>query len=99
MEPVNQDNKAPESETSYEELNKKYGKLCLEAQQMNEYINKLHVQIQQMNTVNMFKRLDYLFEVLKYESVIKDPEFINYCIQEIKSMMILPEEDASQEEN
>lgn len=71
---------------SYEQLNS----ICSELYQENQ---KLRRQLQQVNVSNMFKRLDYLFAVLQYESVIKDPEFINSCVEEIKSAMAVPEEE------
>lgn len=76
-----------EQKLSYEQLNN----ICSELYQQNQ---NLHRQLQQANMVNMFKRLDYLFLVLKYESVFKDADFINSCIDEIKDAIILkPEED------
>ena len=48
----------------------------------------------------MFRRLDYLFLVLKYSTVIKDADFINDCIDEIKEAMTIekkPEEGAKEE--
>lgn len=43
-----------------------------------------------VQTIGMYNRLDYLFRVLQYESVIKDAEFINSCVAEIKEFMTLP---------
>jgi hypothetical protein len=49
-------------------------------------------QLQQMNMTNMFKRLDYLFLVLQNEQVIKDPEFVGNCVEEIKEALYPAEE-------
>ena len=72
---------------SYEQLNS----ICSELYQQNQNLQR---QLQQANMVNLFKRLDYLFMVLKYESVFKDPDFVNDCIDEIKGAIIVkPEEE------
>ena len=72
---------------TYEQLNN----ICSELYQQNQQLQR---QLQQANMVNMFKRLDYLFLVLKYEGVFKDPDFVNECIEEIKGAIIVkPEED------
>ena len=71
---------------SYEQLNE----VCMQLYQQNQ---KLTQQLQQANMTNMFARLDYLFKVLNYESVIKDAEFINSCIAEIKEAMIIKSEE------
>ena len=71
---------------SYEELNEVCGQLYQENQ-------KLMKQLQQMNMTNMFKRLDYLFLVLQNEQVIKDPEFVGNCVEEIKEALYPAEEE------
>lgn len=70
---------------SYEQLNEVCGQLYQENQ-------KLMKQLQQMNMTNMFKRLDYLFLVLQNEQVIKDPEFVGNCVEEIKEALYPAEE-------
>lgn len=70
---------------SYEQLNEVCGQLYQENQ-------KLMRQLQQMNMTNMFKRLDYLFLVLQNEQVIKDPEFVGNCVEEIKEALYPAEE-------
>ena len=84
-----QDNK--EQKLSYEQLNQ----VCSELYQQNQNLMK---QLQYANQTNMFKRLDYLFMVLQYESVIKDPDFINSCVAEIKEAMIIQPEESNSEE-
>lgn len=76
---------------SYEELNK----ICIQLEQQNQYLMK---QLYQANQTNMFKRLDYLFKVLEFESTIKDANFVNNCIAEIKEAIIIPEEVIEKEE-
>lgn len=70
---------------SYEQLND----VCSQLYQQNQQLSR---QLQQLNMSNMFKRLDYLFQVLNYSSIIKDPDFINNCISEIKEAMTIKNE-------
>ena len=80
-----------EHKLTYEQLND----ACIQLQMQNR---KLIQQVQQMNMTNMFKRLDYLFEVLKAESVIKDADFINSCVQEIKEALTIVNDGEDKEE-
>lgn len=83
---------AAEQKLTYEQLNE----ACSQLYQQNQNLVK---QLRQSNLTNMFKRLDYLFEVLKYESVFKDPDFINSCVDEIKESLTIPEENKAKEED
>lgn len=76
---------------SYEQLNN----ICSQLYQENQNLTR---QIQQLNISNMFRRLDYLFKVLEFEAVIKDPEFINNCVSEIRDAMTIPQTDEDKEE-
>jgi hypothetical protein len=83
---------SPDKKLSYDELNN----TCMQLYQQNQHLLK---QMGQMNMTNMFKRLDYLFLVLKYESVIKDAEFVNACVEEIKvAISGEPENEETKEE-
>ena len=73
---------------TYEQLNE----TCMQLYQQNQMLTK---QLQQANYANMFKRLDYLFLVLKYAEVIDDYDFVNGCIDEIKDALIIPEDGKS----
>ena len=75
---------------SYEQLNE----VCMQLYQQNQ---KLTQQLQQANMTNMFARLDYLFKVLNYEAVIKDADFINACVAEIKDAMIIKSDEESKD--
>ena len=77
---------------SYEDLNKACMELSQQNQQMESYINTLHKQIQQMDMVNHFKRLDYLFKDVEFDSKFNDAEFVGSCVDEIKELMTLEEE-------
>lgn len=76
---------------SYEQLND----ACSQLYQQNQQLIK---QVHQLNMANAFKRLDYLFMVLKYESSIKDAEFVGSCIEEIKAALSVPEEESAEKE-
>jgi hypothetical protein len=71
---------------TYDQLNN----VCAQLYQENQNLVK---QLQQANMASMFRRLDYLFMVLKYEAVFKDPDFINSCIDEIKEAITIKEEE------
>lgn len=91
-------NKVVEMETGTKQDNSTEQKLTYEellnrAKAMQEYITKLHMQLERMNEGYFFKRLDCLFAVLRYETVFKDADFINKCIEEIKEMLTLPEKE------
>ena len=83
MKPVD---KEKQQKLSYEELNN----TCAQLYQQNQQLLR---QLSQMNMTNMFKRLDYLFLVLKYESVIKNPEFIASCVDEIKTAITVADDE------
>ena len=50
-----------------------------------------------MNMANIFKRLDYLFKVVDLSVEFKQ-EFVNKCKEEITTLMTLPKEEATAEE-
>ena len=76
---------------SYEQLND----VCSQLYQQNQQLSR---QVQQLNMSNMFKRLDYLFQVLNYSSIINDPDFIGDCVSEIKEAMTVRKEEEAKEE-
>lgn len=76
---------------SYEDLNKTCMQLSQSNQQMQAYINKLHMQMEDMNQTNMFQRLNYLFKVVEFSSSFS-PNFAAACVNEIEEMMTIPEE-------
>ncbi len=83
--PLNQKEKL-----TYSQLND----VCNQLYQQNQ---KLVMQLRQMDMSNTFKRLDYLFEVVKASNVFKDAEFINNCVAEIKEALY-PQKVGSSEE-
>lgn len=76
---------------SYAELDN----ICSQLYQQNQ---RLQQMLNEMNMTNMFRRLDYLFKVVQFADTIKDSEFINQCIAEIKDSMTVQEEQEDKED-
>lgn len=70
---------------SYEDLKNIAGQLQQQNMQMRKALSELNYE-------NMFKRLDYLFEVVKVPHMFND-EFVGKCAEEIQSMLTIPEKD------
>ncbi len=70
---------------SYEDLKNIAGQLQQQNMQMRKALSELNYE-------NMFKRLDYLFEVIKVPHMFND-EFVSKCAEEIQSMLTIPEKD------
>lgn len=90
---VKKENKEAQTEPqelTYEQLNTACAQLYQEKQMLIR-------RLEYMNHANAFKRLDYLFMVVKYADTIKDPDFVGDCIEEIKATMTIPEETESEE--
>lgn len=61
------------------------------AHQLSEQVNSLYMKLQASNMTNTFKRLDYLFKVVEIGKF--DDEFTQNCINEIKDLMTIPNND------
>lgn len=70
---------------SYEDLKNIAGQLQQQNMQMRKALSELNYE-------NMFKRLDYLFEVIKVPHMFRD-EFVGKCTEEIQNMLTIPEKD------
>lgn len=70
---------------SYEDLKNIAGQLQQQNMQMRKALSELNYE-------NMFKRLDYLFEVVKIPHMFSD-EFVSKCTEEIQNMLTIPEKD------
>lgn len=79
-----------EKKLSYEELEKAANELLMQNQQ-------LYTELQKANMANVFKRMDYLFKVVEFNTVF-DTEFVNNCTAEIKDMMTIKEDTSIKEE-
>lgn len=75
---------------SYEELENV-------AAQLSQQNQQLFARLQQADMTNMFKRLDYLFKVVKYNNEFPT-EFTKSCIEEIVSMMTIPDTEDTKDE-
>ena len=93
LEPKNVKAKAMEEEKtqkySYDELNN----ICVQLHAQNQ---KLLQQLRQIDQVFVFRRMDWLLKAVELSDKIKDAEFINYCVEEIKEGIVLPEEETEQ---
>lgn len=86
METINGGKDNNSNKLTYEQLND----TCAQLYQQNQNLVR---QLRQMDMSNMFKRLDYLFMVLANASVIKDADFIDRCVNEIKDALTIQSED------
>jgi hypothetical protein len=84
-----EETKNVEKKLSYEELEKAANELIMQNQQ-------LYAELQKANMANVFKRLDYLFKVVEFNTVF-DTEFVNNCTTEIKDMMTIKEDIPTKE--
>ena len=76
--------KKEQKKLSYEELANAANQL----QQQNKFLIE---QLQKNQGEAFYKRLDYLFEVIKFKEVFPE-EFIGACIDEIVSTITIPED-------
>lgn len=81
MEEKNKQEK--DKKPTYEELNN----YCLQLAEQNR---RLREQAEQLNMTNLFRRLDYLFAVVREKEVFGD-EFTSKCAEEIKQALTIPE--------
>ena len=82
--------KLEEKKLSYEVLNN----VC---HQLSNQSSELYQKLQEANQFNMFKRLDYLFAVVKFYERFST-EFATKCIEEIEQSMTIPDAPNEQEE-
>ena len=79
---MNEGTQKSEPKMTYEQLND----ACAQLYQQNQVLAK---KLQYADMTNMFRRLDYLFMVLKYENVFKDDVFVKSCADEIKEALTI----------
>lgn len=79
-----------EGRMTYEQLNNIAGSLSYQLEEAKK-------QIQAINMANLFKRLDYLFKVVELGSKFGE-EFTQACVNEIKSLMTVPEDKEEKED-
>ena len=82
MEEMNTPMAQPEK-LSYEQLENV-------ASELQKRCAALYTELQNTNMFNMFKRLDYLFKVVKNKDVFP-AGFVDDCVNEVMSLMTPPE--------
>lgn len=80
-----EETKNVEKKLSYDELENAANELLMQNQQM-------YNELQKANMSNVFKRLDYLFKVVEFNTSF-NTEFVNTCVAEIEEMMTIKETD------
>lgn len=84
---------------SYEELENVCHQLSAQAQQLNAQNQQLRAMVTEANLSNLYKRLDYLFEVINKDNPYLSTDFKKKCAIEIETLMATPEapEDTQEE--
>ena len=77
---------------SYEELENVCHQLSAQAQQLNTQNQQLRAALNEANLTNLYKRLDYLFEVINRDNVYLPISFKTECANEIEELMATPEQ-------
>lgn len=77
---------------SYEELENVCHQLSAQAQQLNAQNQQLRQLVQEANLTNLYKRLDYLFEVINKDNPYLSTDFKKKCAIEIETLMATPEQ-------
>lgn len=67
----------------------------LSYEELENVANNLYTRLQQAEMSNMFKRLDYLFKVVKYSSAFT-PAFVESCVAEIEGVLTIPAEETKE---
>jgi hypothetical protein len=76
-----------EQRLSYEELNE----ACAQLYQQNQVLTK---QVYNLKEATFYKRLDYIFEVLKYSECFKEhKDFIKECVDEVVDTICIKREE------
>lgn len=67
----------------------------LSYEELENAANNLYARLQQAEMSNMFKRLDYLFKVVKYSGAFT-PAFVESCVTEIEGVLTIPAEETKE---
>ena len=67
----------------------------LSYEELENVANNLYARLQQAEMSNMFKRLDYLFKVVKYSGAFT-PAFVESCVAEIEGVLTIPAEETKE---
>lgn len=77
-----------ERKFTYEELSDIANKLSTKVSMLENYNKQLIDKVNELSQFAGFKRLDYLFKVLKYANMF-DVDFVNSVITELKDTMTI----------
>lgn len=77
---------------SYEELENVCHQLSAQSQQLNTQNQQLRMALNEANLSNLYKRLDYLFEVINRDNSYLSVDFKKQCAKEIETLMATPEQ-------
>lgn len=64
-------------------------------EELERVANDLYIRLQNADMSNMFKRLDYLFKVVKYRDSF-NLTFVEQCVKEIEMMITIPSEETKE---
>lgn len=64
-------------------------------EELERVANDLYIRLQNADMSNMFKRLDYLFKVIKFKDSFT-PTFVESCVKEVEMIMIIPSEETKE---
>lgn len=77
---------------SYEDLENVCHQLSAQAQQLNTQNQQLRMALNEANLTNLYKKLDYLFEVINRDNPYLSVDFKKQCASEIETLMTAPEQ-------
>ena len=92
MKVVNtKESKEQSKKYTYEELEQ----ICAKVVEDNR---NMVAQLRRMQQNYLFQRIDFLLKIIGLADKFNDAEFINTCVDEVKTAMIIPEEETKEEE-
>lgn len=98
MEKKLEPNVTQKTELSYEELKNVAQQLSNQAQQLQQQNQKLVQIINENNLNSLYKRLDYLFEIINGDNKFLPEDFKKKCAEEIEKLMAAPEQEEESKE-
>lgn len=82
---------------SYEDMENLCHQLSAQAQQLSTQNQQLRAALGEANLTNLYKRLDYLFDIIYKDSDYLTREFKQKCAEEIERIMTAPEEEVEED--
>lgn len=83
---------------TYEQLENACQQLSVQNQQLLNQRAQFTEALRQANLTNLYKRLDYLFNVIEKDNKYLSDEFKTQCAKEIETLMATPENELVGEE-